>query len=438
MPDDSQILKNLANRVDQVLGDGPSEERRRIQKDDLLSMVASARRPRGRTRYWVAAAAVFCGVIIGAFLILTSANERPFWVGHELTQGVAGVLIEAPEKAQLPIKFEGGSTMELSGRSTARVISSNREKVLVALKRGRLDARIENNGKTYWQVAAGPYQVKVKGTIFSVDWDEQSQGLDVAVKRGVVVVGGDGLDESGIRLAAGNRLQIRNGKALVFLDTENKEESPRDTVRVTKVVEIAEPIPELELPPDSDAETIAVFGKQGKPSARRFLKKKPSTVKSAADNLLTEKWKEHYEQKNFRAAIDAAENIGLEKLANTLGEQDLWLLAKAARYAGRGAVTTKLLLRFKSRFESSERAKTASFLLGRVALEQNGNPYEARKWFRTYLDERAGGPLAEEALGRLIESCVQLGALPEARRVADLYLERYPDGSFAELAGSLR
>jgi hypothetical protein len=67
-------------------------------------------------------------------------------------------------------------------------------------------------------------------------------------------------------------------------------------------------------------------------------------------------------------------------------------------------------------------------------MEIENGPREAQRWFETYLTEDPDGPLAEEALGRLIDARKEAGARSGARDAATLYLSRHPDGVFADLA----
>ena len=144
-----------------------------------------------------------------------------------------------------------------------------------------------------------------------------------------------------------------------------------------------------------------------------------------------------YRGGDYSGAVREAEREGLDGLATTLGQEELWQLANAARYAKKGQTSTRILLAVRERFSGYRRAEAATFLLGRVALELNSNPEAARKWFKTYLAQSPNGHLAEEALGRLIDANIKAGKEKEARRSALLYLKRYPKGLFAELAKSV-
>ena len=79
----------------------------------------------------------------------------------------------------------------------------------------------------------------------------------------------------------------------------------------------------------------------------------------------------------------------------------------------------------------------AAFLLGRLAMERRQKPKEAIRWFRRYLDVDPKGFLAEEALGRWMDSCLRAGMQSQARELAGRYLSSYPSGAFAQLAKSI-
>jgi len=150
-----------------------------------------------------------------------------------------------------------------------------------------------------------------------------------------------------------------------------------------------------------------------------------------------EAWKSFYEKRDYAAAVAAAETAGIDALLNRLDLEDLWRLANASRFAHRGDVARRTLLAVRARFAESPRASTAAFLLGRGELEDRGHAEIARGWFETYLREASDGPLAEEALGRLMEACDKAGSAGDARRYAERYLSRYQDGLFAALAKTI-
>jgi len=90
----------------------------------------------------------------------------------------------------------------------------------------------------------------------------------------------------------------------------------------------------------------------------------------------------------------------------------------------------------RRRFPNSAEAGISAFSLGRLASDA-GHASDATGWFKRYLTEQPGGPLAREAAGRLIELLRQTGDEARAREAAESYLKRYPTGPHAALAQSL-
>jgi TolA-binding protein len=148
-------------------------------------------------------------------------------------------------------------------------------------------------------------------------------------------------------------------------------------------------------------------------------------------------WKKLAAEGRYEQAVAAARKVGFEKLTRTLGKGDLWELARAARFAREGELAVTALEAYRDRFAETARAGTAAFLLGRVEMEQNESPAAAARWFRTYLDEQPDGPLAEEALGRLMDAQRKAGQEAAAKKSAQVYLSKHPEGIFKDLAESL-
>jgi hypothetical protein len=127
-------------------------------------------------------------------------------------------------------------------------------------------------------------------------------------------------------------------------------------------------------------------------------------------------------------AIAAAERIGLSKIYQSAGADELLDLAHAARLAGRADVDRAALVACRNRFHGGP-AATAAYYLGTMS-----GPAEAARWFETYLEEQPKGVLASVAAGRLIESYQRAGDGTSARSAATRYLASYPNGPQAALA----
>jgi TolA-binding protein len=116
---------------------------------------------------------------------------------------------------------------------------------------------------------------------------------------------------------------------------------------------------------------------------------------------------------------------------------ELLALADAARLSDQTPRAVEALLALRQRFPGSTSAATGAFSLGRLAFEKRGAYAEAARWFARYLDEQPNGPLMGDAVGRLMEARHRAGDRPAARRDAERYLQRFPEGPYAGTARAI-
>jgi TolA-binding protein len=138
----------------------------------------------------------------------------------------------------------------------------------------------------------------------------------------------------------------------------------------------------------------------------------------------------------FGEILDEAQDLGLDRAFATSTADDLAALADAARYLRRYYTAQGALLAERSRFPNSDHAHAAAFSLGRLA-ETRREPRSALSWFETYLSEVSDGIYASEALGRKMLLVDQLEGKDAARPLADIYLRRFPSGTYADPARAL-
>ena len=112
-------------------------------------------------------------------------------------------------------------------------------------------------------------------------------------------------------------------------------------------------------------------------------------------------------------------------------------LGNTARLAGNPARASEAYLAARQRFAGSGTAASAAFQLGRIAFDGARDYGAARRWFSAYLAEQPGGGLAQEALGRVMETEHRSGDRAAAQASARRYLARFPNGAHAALAQSL-
>jgi transmembrane sensor len=109
--------------------------------------------------------------------------------------------------------------------------------------------------------------------------------------------------------------------------------------------------------------------------------------------------------------------------------EDLMLAADAARLSGHAAEAVPYLERVAAQHARDARAPLAAFTLGRIYLFDLGRPLEAKAAFaRTRSMSGAQGALSEDALAREAEAAARAGLASEASRLAQDYLDRYPQG----------
>jgi len=90
----------------------------------------------------------------------------------------------------------------------------------------------------------------------------------------------------------------------------------------------------------------------------------------------------------------------------------------------------------RNRFSSSANARSAAFLLGRMA-DDSGSASAALQWYDVYLSEAPSGSLAAEALGRKMLAVRRIRGRDAALGIAEEYLRRYPGGAHAKVAREL-
>jgi hypothetical protein len=324
--------------------------------------------------------------------IPAAAPPISFTVGDTAKPGETGGFIAA--KKETPVKFSDGSELRLAPASSVRVtqVADNGARVLV--ENGSLHVSVVHREQTRWAIEAGPYEVKVTGTKFTVAWDAPKNALVVKMEEGSVVVGGCGLE-------AGTRL--RNQEELVVSCSHEKAAS---------TIEL--PAPSASAAPEPPPTVVVAKPKAPVDPTRNIV----SLARSG----------QHAE------AIAAAEANGWDDTLAVLSGPELLLLANAGRYAGRFELATAALQTTRRRFADTDSAATAAFELGRIAMDIRHQMKPAGDDFELYLRERPDGPLAREAMGRAIEARYGAGDQDRARELAKRYLAAWPEGPHAALA----
>lgn len=376
---------------------------RRVVADARQRLLERSSHPAARFRW--AKSGLFVVVACVAALVATSyfqARRATAPVTFELADGAdaAGDFVTAPDRRR-ELRFSDGTRIELSAGTSLRVVDRTSHGANLIVERGRARARVARQaGDARWSVGAGPYRVRVTGTDFEVAWTPELGNFELDLYEGTVRVSGPGI--------TGEReLRGRESLKLVANGVSAGQRTSRPSVTEKQKGAPAGPAPSSDVARQSREQT-GVTGSTG----------------------VTATWRELLRAGQTAEALSALERAGAERALSTARSEDLWALADAARLSGRPRLAQRALIELR---ENQGAAGRSAFLLGKIAADQLSAPSEATRWFETYLRESPQGSFAEQALGRLVELYGRLGS-PAARRAAQRYVERYPNGAYGDLA----
>ena len=354
----------------------------------------SRRRPR-RALMALAPIAAVLGVIL-YFALRTVAPPDAALATSQPTLLVAGSEDEAHA-------FPDGTTVLLAAGGEAQVTDVNADGGRIVLRNGRMRISVPPNRGSRWAFAAGDYLVEVKGTRFDLSWDDASRRFELEMFDGSVRVSGQGIEPR--LVVAGQRLSLGGEKQATA--TSRPMPPPITTTEAS-----AEPPKQPSASPSS--------GTSGASSARTPQAERPS-------------WQPLALEGKYGDAVKLAEDSGFDNVVGRSSASELLLLGDACRFAGKTALASEAYQAVRKQHAGSLEAKRALFSLGVLAFPGKG----AVPFFEQYLSEAPGGPLAPEALGRILEVRNRAGERDTARKIAAQYLMQYPKGAHARLAQSI-
>jgi len=413
----SRRLDELGDAVaevdDQAAPEGTLAEARRR----LLAPAVVGGRKRPAARYLLAAAVV-TGLVVTLFVLSNRGPVTSFEVGVPPVAGVVGDWVAADE-ATVPMRFSDGSAFELRPGSRVRVAEMTGHGAALVIERGTVGAKIVHTSEdTRWSLRAGHFTVLVLGTAFDAQWVPGTETLQVVVSEGTVVVSGPLLPPdrkifAGERLIVSlrdQRMDLTTAAALASTPAPPQPHQPAAASAASALAEADEP-------PEAGAGGSAATGSGGGAAA---VAKRPA-------------WRALGAKGKYKQAMADIERRGFDVELGRSSADGLRALADVARFAGQPGRAQQALLSLRKRYGASG---YTAFQLGRLAADQLGSPAEAVQWFETYLQEAPGGPLAEQALGRILD--IQRHGSPKAaKQAAKRYLARYPNGAYAALARSV-
>lgn len=363
---------------------------------------------------WAVSLSVAATAVFALWWIRTDrATTLSFTVGHEHTPGTVGGWITAPPDKSVPVDFSDGTRLALEPNTRARIGLYQLTAARIVLEAGSARVSVVHRERVQWRVDAGPFSVRVTGTRFKVSWNPELQLFEVTLREGAIIAEGPVLNQ-GQTVGRGQTLRVSLPRAMALLASTNALPSYRDWVA------------SMRSDANKDRDNESKFTSEAQTESRR---------KRA--NGSDVRWMELAEQGHYEAALGAAEERGFHRLCRSLGVASLVRLAEVARFAGRVDRTEEALLVLRKRFPKHRESAIAAYTLGLAAFDQKRDYHEAEKWFEVYLRQQPSGPLAREALGRLMEAQYRLGRKPNAKHTARRYLDQYSDGPHADIAARL-
>jgi hypothetical protein len=387
-----------------------------VDESGLRRLEAGGRR-RTRLRWQAVSALGFAALLIVAAPAAWFAVRRPGPLTFEVINGTVGAAGEIlPAEAGTRIRFSDGSEIALDREARAQVSDVTRVGARIVLSNGRAHTFFVPKPGARWQVAAGPYVVRVTGTIFDVQWSSDGEAFDVWLQKGSVRVSGP-LIGDGIAMTHGQHLLTRVKENQILLDSDSQRAD-------APAPETPAPAPEPAAHAEGSGSTEA--GLAAEEVAPVHI---PARV---SHPMMTKSWSRRMARGDFEAVVEAAERRGIESVLAHGSHAELAALADAARYTRRGRLAGRALNAERQRFPETAEGHEASFFLGNLA-EDGGDRAGAVAWYGRYLREDSAGTYAAQALGRkmLIES--RRGS-SSAAIDAEEYLHRFPSGSYADAA----
>lgn len=300
---------------------------------------------------------------------------------------------------------DGSLASVLDDQSHLELVTTQPDKVLIRL-RGAASFQVAKNPQRLYRVETERVAVEVLGTRFVVQ-EQPDHRVHVAVSEGRVRVL---WDKHQTELSAGSSgdfpRPLATGSAVAMepapVSPEESDKSPQPTPRPLPLLG---PRPSRSVPP---------------------AKTSPPPSPVAIDT-----WQSLAEQGKFELAYQQVLSRGAMSdflHEGSLDTAELLLLADVARFSGHPSDAVPPLRQLLRESPKDPRTPLASFTLGRILLDDLGQPREAAQSFRHVADLEPEGPLSQDALAREVEAWSRAGEKSVAHSRAEEYVRRYPTG----------
>ena len=296
---------------------------------------------------------------------------------HASGSGVVGADSGEVRRIQLS---DGSQIALLSAESRVIVRKDGRARAELELVRGRARFDVVPRPTRVFRVHSAGVNVQVLGTVFEVE--RTARQTLVSVTRGRVAVSW-----------RGGRRELGASEAGAFPPA-----------------------------PPSAADVAHADRSADSPSARALQAASPAV--ESGEPASAAGWREPAARGEYARAYALLQQPGPAPL--TVAE--LLLAADAARLSGHPDAALPYLQRVIDDHPQDSRASLAAFTLGGVLMQQLARPREAEAAYAKARALAVHSSLAQDALARQVEAAHLAGDAAYARKLADEYIERYPDG----------
>lgn len=387
-------------------------------------------RPTRRTQ-WAIGALMAAATVAIWFTV----HSRP--LTYEIKGGYrseSGYLSVSPN-GTAAVEFSDGSSINAAAGTRLRVEDARRDGARVVIERGVFSAHIRHQHDTSWQFIAGPLDVRVVGTAFTLSWDPAREEMNLTLQEGAVEVKSP-LGRGPFFVRKGQHFQALLPSHSITLsdsaDTPNAI-TPANAATATVSEPTATAVEQM-TPEETFVEPESTPMLQGQRTKQALPHEAPNASDSASKSAPSapETWTSLASRGRFQDVVAAAETKGIDASLHAGSVGDIRALADAARYTGRSDLAEKSLQTLRQRATGSQRS-AAAFLLGRL-YESRGQPATAKNWYEAYLREAPSGEYAADALAGAMLATARTIGNASAQPLAMQYLQRYPNGVHAAAA----
>jgi hypothetical protein len=455
-------------RFAELARDNLGRPRRSQLEDGLRQLSARLEAPRRRRRLL---GGVFAAVAVSACAWFWASRDvpspltTPSSMAYRVAGGVVlegGYLRETGASA-MTLAFSDGSRVIFQPGGRGRVRNVGVAGARLSLEHGTAELALAAGAGDAWRLDAGPFVVKATGTAMTVSWDIAAERFELKIRRGHVAVSGPVTGD--LTLEAGHRLRVDLGRGETLIDElDHERPSAPDSseaflsrplkraasgpavamrqparkgspLRRTKprlddvAAPVPSPVPPSRMPPAPPVRSSPPSSEPPSASVPSSPSMNPSPSWWWADALAKGKVDEILADAARRGRAAALEESPTD---------ELFALADAARYRRRLSLARDALMAARRRFPSSPRSLDAVYLLGRVEELAAGGAAAALGWYDAYLKLAPTGTYASEALGRKMILIRDTRGPAEAQALAELYLRRFPSGSYRGAAEALQ